>query len=153
MTGGSACVLRPGAITETDLHQALDKALRRGIEPDTPCPGMKTSHYAPNARVLLSSPEQATHDVAACRARGRRVGLLGTHKPRSLPADVHWLGLRQDVAGQAQQLYQRLRDADHLALDVVVAVVPAGDGLAHALRDRLQRAAGLGDMPPVGHTS
>ncbi|WP_425481594.1 Sua5 family C-terminal domain-containing protein [Cognatilysobacter lacus] len=58
---------------------------------------------------------------------------------------MDWLSLPPDAPTQARQLYQRLRDADALRLDVLVVVPPAGDGLAAALQDRLRRAAGLGD--------
>jgi L-threonylcarbamoyladenylate synthase len=44
-------------------------------------------------------------------------------------------------------LYQRLREADRIGLDVLIAVPPSDVGLGHALRDRLWRAAGLGDAP------
>lgn len=159
---GELRVLRPGAISGEDVRRVLGSLPRMGFDADADgdldgigdvrSPGMKKSHYAPRARVMLSSPEQAMHDVAAWRARGCRVGLLGACRPRSLPDDVQWLEFGSDPGGQARQLYQRLRDADRSALDILIAVLPQGDGLAHALRDRLQRAAGLGDMPPVSRT-
>ena len=157
---GDLHVLRPGAISGEDVRRVLGSLPRMGFDAnaggdvagDVRSPGMKTSHYAPRARVLLSSPEQAMHDAVAWRARGCRVGLLGACRPPSLPKDVQWLAFGNDPGGQARQLYQRLRDADRSALDILIAVLPQGDGLAHALRDRLQRAAGLGDMPAISRT-
>ena len=155
MSRGDLRVLRPGAISDADLQQVLGRSMRTGLDDDLSAsarsPGMKTSHYAPRARVVLSTCEQVVQDVQAWHVVGRRVGLLAPSRPPSLPDDVRWLELREDPAGQAQLLYQRLREADHMGLEVVVAVLPVGDGLAHALRDRLQRAAGLGDMPADGY--
>ena len=41
----------------------------------------------------------------------------------------------------AYDLYRALRSADQKGLEVVVVVQPGGDGLAAAIRDRLQRSA------------
>ena len=41
----------------------------------------------------------------------------------------------------AKQLYAELRLADANDIAVVVAVLPAGNGLAEAIRDRLTKAA------------
>jgi L-threonylcarbamoyladenylate synthase len=154
MTHGDLRVLRPGAISDADLRQVLGRSPRMGLDEDlgtrVRSPGMKTSHYAPRARLVLSTREQALHDVETWHVRGSRVGLLASQRLPNLPEDVRWLDLREDPAGQAHLLYQRLREADHMALEIVVAVMPVGDGLAHALRDRLQRAAGLGDLRADG---
>lgn len=44
----------------------------------------------------------------------------------------------------AVRLYALMRDAERRGADVIVALVPADDGLGAAVRDRLMRAAGLG---------
>jgi L-threonylcarbamoyladenylate synthase len=41
-------------------------------------------------------------------------------------------------------LYARLREADRLAVDVLLAVPPPDAGVGAAVRDRLRRAAGRG---------
>jgi L-threonylcarbamoyladenylate synthase len=41
----------------------------------------------------------------------------------------------------ARDLYAALRLADEKGLEIVVVLQPGGDGLAAAIRDRLQRAA------------
>ena len=41
----------------------------------------------------------------------------------------------------ARDLYRALRAADQQGLEIVVVLQPGGDGLAAAIRDRLQRAA------------
>ena len=41
----------------------------------------------------------------------------------------------------AAQMYARMRDADADGVDVIVAVLPAEEGIGRAVRDRLHKAA------------
>jgi len=149
-------ILRPGAITERAVHRLLGMPLATDSIAGVRCPGRKPSHYAPRARVVLASHAQAEQEVERWLTFGCRVGLLASRRPPALPENVTWLNLTGDVREQARQLYQRLRDADQLGLQVLVAVMPPDVGLGHALRDRLRRAAGLGDggaerdLPEIG---
>lgn len=138
-------VLRPGAITTQDLQRVSRLAVDVCVDATLHCPGRMDSHYAPRARVLLASIEQVPQQLAACRASGACVGVLAAQRSPTWPTDIAWLDLGSSPGEQAYQLYQRLREADRLGLDVLIAVPPAGAGLARALRDRLSRAAGLGD--------
>jgi len=49
-----------------------------------------------------------------------------------------------DAEGYARSLYRRMREADELGAAVLVAVLPAAEGLGLAVRDRLTRAAAAG---------
>lgn len=138
-------VLRPGAITTQDLQRVSRLAVDVRVDAALRCPGRMDSHYAPRARVLLASIEQVPQQLAACRASGASVGVLAAQRSPMWPTDIAWLDLGSSSGEQAHQLYQRLREADRLGLDVLIAVPPTGAGLAQALRDRLSRAAGLGD--------
>lgn len=138
-------ILRPGAITERAVRRVLGVPVTSTQAGGVHCPGRKPSHYAPRARVVLASQAQAAQEVEKWQASGQRVGVLASRRPPALSEDVTWLSLTGDIREQARQLYQRLRQADHLGLQVLVAVMPPDVGLGHALRDRLRRAAGLGD--------
>ncbi|MEO6264933.1 MAG: L-threonylcarbamoyladenylate synthase [Luteimonas sp.] len=138
-------ILRPGKITERALRRVLGSLVITASSTPVRCPGGKPSHYAPRARVILASREDAEQRVEEWHRRGQRVGLLASHRPIALPENVTWLRLTGGVEEQAHELYHRLRQADHLGLQVLVAVLPPDVGLGHALRDRLRRAAGLGD--------
>jgi len=144
-------ILRPGAITQRELCHVLGGPLvLDGLLATTPSkplrfPGSKPSHYAPRARVILASREDAEQRIEEWRQRGQRVGILASRRPAALPENVTWLSLPGGIEEQAYALYRRLRQADHLGLQVLVAVMPPDVGLGHALRDRLRRAAGLGD--------
>lgn len=138
-------ILRPGSISAEALGDVLGEPVTSSIPDGVRAPGRKPSHYAPGARVVLATHEQAARDVQAWQAGGHRVGVLASQRPTGLPEGATWLALDGDIHEQGRQLYRRLRDADHLGLQVLVAVMPPGVGLGHALRDRLRRAAGLGD--------
>ena len=138
-------VLRPGSITAQDLTRVTGLAVDCSIDARMRCPGRMDSHYAPQARVVLASIEQVPHAIAKYAVRGSRVGVLAVQRSSTWPPEVPWLALGNVPEDQARQLYQRLRQADRIELDVLIAVPPSDVGLGHALRDRLWRAAGLGD--------
>ncbi|MEO7068842.1 MAG: L-threonylcarbamoyladenylate synthase [Rhodanobacter sp.] len=140
-------VLRPGAISAEDLQRVTGLAVDSSVDALVHCPGRMNSHYAPRARVLLATSEEVAHEIAECMASGSRVGVLSAQRSPAWPAQIPWLALGDSSDEQAQHLYQRLRDADRLGLDVLIAVPPANIGLGRALRDRLWRAAGLGGAP------
>ncbi|WP_197512902.1 L-threonylcarbamoyladenylate synthase [Acidihalobacter aeolianus] len=138
-------ILRPGAIPEQALQQALGTAvpIARMVD-DAPYPGQKLSHYAPQARVILSSWDDALLHVGQWHAIGQRVGLLAQYRPNWLPENVTWLYFGETLQEQARVLYNRLRQADHLGVQVLVTVMPAEAGIGYAICDRLRRAAGQG---------
>ena len=138
-------ILRPGSIGAAALGDVLDLLVTSSIPEGVRAPGRKPSHYAPGARVVLAARDDAATEADKWLARGHRVGVLASQPPLALPAGATWLALTGDIQEQGRQLYQRLREADHLGLQVLVAVMPPDAGLGHALRDRLRRAAGLGD--------
>jgi L-threonylcarbamoyladenylate synthase len=105
-------------------------------------PGMLASHYAPMAQVVTAEPADVTAVATLEAEAGRRVALLVQHAPAEpLPPGVALLDPVGDVEGYARCLYRRLRAADAAGADVVVASLPAADGLGAAVRDRLQRAS------------
>lgn len=134
-------ILRPGAISERAVRRVLGVPVASTILGEVRCPGRKPSHYAPCARVVLTTQTQAAQEVEKWLVSGHRVGLLATSRPVALPETVAWLSLTGDSRGQARQLYRRLRQADHLGLQVLVAVMPSDVGIGHAICDRLRRAA------------
>ncbi|WEN15702.1 L-threonylcarbamoyladenylate synthase [Rhodanobacter sp. AS-Z3] len=147
LSTGTLRVLRPGAIAAAELQQITGLAVDQTIEASLRCPGRMDLHYAPQAMVLPVPLEQVPHELAQQMARGARVGVLSAQRGPAWPGNIPWLPLGTSPAEQAQQLYQRLREADRMRLDVLIVVAPSDDGLGCALRDRLWRAAGRGAAP------
>ena len=118
-------VLRSGAIT-AEMIEALIGDVAAAGGPSRAA-GMLAAHYAPDCTVE-PVPDRAAAEqrVLAHRAAGRRAALLDR---------------TDDLVVAAQRLYDDLRAADAADLDALVVVMPAADGLGHALRDRLTKAA------------
>jgi len=115
-------ILRPGGISAEEVAHLLDGDLATASGPSR-APGMLASHYAPSARVVLAdSADEAAALVAA--NPGARV-----------------VDRTDDLVAYAQQLYADLRRADLDGVRVLVAVLPRAEGLGHAIRDRLRKAA------------
>lgn len=139
-------ILRPGTITAEQIEDVIGHTLITRRSSTTRSPGLKPSHYAPRARVRIAKREDAAEELALWLGQQQRVGLLAAEWPAELSSDVAWLRMDNDPDLQARHLYRKLREADAQGLDVVVVVPPEGSGLALAVRDRLYRSAGLGDL-------
>lgn len=135
LTQTPPAILRPGGVSREKLARILgDVTLAPGVadqraKAGLSSPGMTLRHYSPRARVeLVDSIPLARKRAALLRSRGRRVGVL--------------LG-STDMGRYAHELFDRLRRFDAAGVAVIVCVLPSGKGLGWAVRDRLQRAAGL----------
>ncbi len=139
-------ILRSGKITQQELQRVLGYSVATQSNELMHYPGGDPSHYAPRARVILTSLDDAQQHIQQWRQRGARVGLLASHRSNELPDNVLWLALAESIEEQAYELYHSLREADRLGLEVLVAVMPSDVGIGRAVCDRLRRAAGLGNF-------
>lgn len=137
-------VLRPGKITDEELNSILDMTTEGDEQITTRCPGDKSSHYAPNTRVVLSTVENLEENIQKYAHKEAKTGLLSPQMPPSLTENIAWLEVIDDIEKLAHELYSILRQADHRGLHVLIIVMPEDEGIGHAVRDRLRRAAGLG---------
>ena len=115
-------VLRAGGIPIEDVERLLGGNLADATGPSR-ASGMLESHYAPTAHIELVDDAA---DAAALMAA----------TPHS-----EILDLSDDLVTYAHDLYARLRDADARGLGTLIAVMPPAQGLGHAIRDRLTKAA------------
>lgn len=131
-------VLRPGGVSADRIAQVTGLPV---LTPETSTirvPGALPSHYAPEARVVVSSDVSA----AVAATDGERIGLLAPARVAT-PDGVVRLASPLTSREYAHELYAALREADRLSLTLVIAVPPDDDsaGLAAAVCDRLSRAA------------
>lgn len=129
--------------------------------PSTPgpkAPGMKYTHYAPRAPLLLVSGRTSflLESAAPYLARGDVVGVLATEESRAEieswllsrgfdPALLHLMivGRRSDLASVARGLYGALRAFDDTAVQIILSeMFPSEGGLGEAVMNRLNKAAG-----------
>ena len=140
LSGGAPAVLRPGGLAVEEISRVLGREVPVRTSATVRVSGSLASHYAPRAGVVLAEPSEVAARVAALRAQGRSVGVLGP-PTIPLPPDVPRYDVPEDPAGAARLLYMRLREADLSGHDVLVACLPRAEGLGIAVRDRLARAA------------
>lgn len=141
-------LLRPGSITEEMLILVigdLQGAGRLREEEAPKAPGMKYTHYAPEAPVLLAflDDEGVAEKIEHLRSQGKRVALVATESYRKLPHDAFVsLGASDEIESVSSRLFAALRECNQLPIDVIVAAAYPANGIGKALMNRLEKAAG-----------
>jgi L-threonylcarbamoyladenylate synthase len=135
-TGDRPRILRPGAVTIAMIEESTglrvsDSAAADGSAVDAEeirVSGSLDSHYAPVATVVLDQSPVAGQGFIAMADVATPEGVVRLAAPKS---DEEF----------ARILYAALRAADEQGLQTVVVAQPAGDGIAIAIRDRLERSS------------
>ena len=128
-TGDAPRVLRLGAITTEMIEESTGlKVVESSAAPEIRVSGSLESHYSPKAKVLLDVIAQAGDGLIAPDQIPTPNGVIRLMAPST-------------IEQYARDLYRALRLADQQGIEIVVVLQPGGDGLAAAIRDRLQRAA------------
>lgn len=133
-TGAQPRLLRPGGISALDVGRVTGLVVA-AADNRVKAPGTLAAHYAPTAVVRIvqgPGPDEPPQ-------RDPVVGLIA---PQSVPTPLGVVRLLAPAtdAQYAAGLYSALREADAMGLQQVRAVLPEGQGLAAAVRDRLRRA-------------
>lgn len=157
LTAEAPIILRPGGITPEELSACLGKVI---IDSDvvTGCydgesprsPGMKYTHYAPRAPLLLVTGSQSAvalkirQMARAEMSGGRRVGILtySDSSDFSAAGEVVVAGRREKPETVAAGLYSALRRFNELSVDVILAEGLEEKGVGLAVMNRLKKAAG-----------
>lgn len=160
-------ILRPGGISKEELELVLgkvdlDPALLVEVEEDQiqpKSPGMKYTHYAPQAEIIVVQGLQNSNLaslnllIGKEKQKGKRVGLILTEEtalnykppfnnPNFVPDSLQVLGSKEEPEQIANRLYRSFRMADRQSLDVVFAEDVPAEGLGLAIMNRLLKAAG-----------
>lgn len=157
-TGEVATICRPGGITFEMLHEALngqvmiDPALGHKLtQGEVPkAPGMKYTHYAPNAEVIIVKGELAAVAlkinalISAQHNVGKKVGVMVTDETRSLfqGDKVISVGTEDEPLTIASHLFEALRSFDDAGMDVVYSLSFKKEGIGAAIMNRLEKSAG-----------
>lgn len=132
-TGSAPVILRPGAITATDIKRITGIEVSEHSANAPRVSGALDSHYSPTAQVILIT------DVSKADFESNSGFLALAQIPT--PAGLVRLGSPKTIEDFAHELYSSLRAGDDQELKVIYVVPPTGDGLAQAINDRLNRAA------------
>ncbi|PKL76319.1 MAG: threonylcarbamoyl-AMP synthase [Candidatus Melainabacteria bacterium HGW-Melainabacteria-1] len=147
--GEQLSLLRPGRLGQYALEVAAGCALslNQPHPAEVRAPGMLTSHYAPATPVVLAATRADLPALLASHAGSPGVLLLSEPEPRlrallsERRAVIELLSVTGQLEEVARRLFAGLRELDGRC-DVIFAELPAAeDGLAHAIRDRLGKAA------------
>lgn len=160
-TGEKAVILRPGAITREMLAELLGKE-RVTIDPALAgkkaipkAPGMKYTHYAPKAPLVLIEglPTRMVcafrREIVRLQDAGHTVGVIASHEvlqelagllPTELMADY---GHQQALSAIAANLYEALRSFDDKPADILLGEGTTSKGLGLAIMNRLHKASGF----------
>jgi L-threonylcarbamoyladenylate synthase len=128
-TGKAPKVIRPGAITEEMIEQALEiKSEENSEKSEIKASGLLDSHYAPKAKIYLNSIPEPGEGFLALSKFQTPVGAIRLASPNTLEQ-------------YARDLYSALRSADQRGLAKIAVQLPEGPGIAEAIRDRVTKAA------------
>jgi L-threonylcarbamoyladenylate synthase len=130
--GPTPRILRPGGITIEMIKEStglmpLQPTDAKELE-EIRVSGSLEKHYAPEAKVFL--------DVVPIA----RQGFIALSESKT-PEGVIRLAEPNNTQEFARDLYSALRKADEMGLAEVVVEQPQGEGIAIAIRDRLERAS------------
>jgi L-threonylcarbamoyladenylate synthase len=150
-------ILRPGGTPFEELKAALGEVIlhpaalseKQVATLRARAPGMKHSHYAPKAEMIVVEGDldkivnRARELAALSMADGKKVGILATDESISnYDGDVlKSLGSRSNMEEVARNLFRLLREFDEEKVDVIIAEGVPPRGLGLAVMNRLRRAA------------
>lgn len=143
-------ILRPGGVTKEQMEEIVgevhvDQALvEEGHAPKSP--GMKYTHYAPNAPVIVvdGSHRFIQQQIDEYEKAGKKVGVLTTEEAINdyRATKVVSCGNRSNLHTVAAKLYDVLRQFDQEDVDLIVSESFPQVGVGTAIMNRLLKAAG-----------
>ena len=142
---GGVRLLRPGAISVSQLRSVVGEVLT-GTSPDAPrVPGSHAAHYAPSTPLTIASGEEIEQLAAELSAEGDRVAVLARRPPLRAHQFVTWINAGARPENYAHDLYAHLRALDRSACSRILVQAVPDEERWDAVRDRLARAAAAGE--------
>lgn len=130
-TGKAPKILRPGAITPIDIKRTLNMNIEiknEGSSNKVNAPGLLKSHYAPKAEIYLSGTPSLGDGFLALEKFETPKGAIRLARPSN---NIEY----------ARVLFKALRLADSKQIKKIFIVMPEGNDIALAVRDRLAKAS------------
>lgn len=140
LSGEVPVVLRPGGITPDDMRNVIGEVIYGGeVEGAPKCPGMKYTHYSPDADVVVLNDITTFENYCE---DGKKICIISKNAAEyNFNADFVYDAGKNDNE-YAARLFYLLRKADEDGADIVFAQIPDEKGIGIALRNRLYKSAG-----------
>ena len=140
-------ILRPGAVTRGDLTGFEVYGTSAADFDKPPSPGMKYTHYAPEAPLYILSGVEADIIAFVKSQHSKKTGFLCYDETLEYFKDCSRIkavsfGRRDNLNEQARALFGALHSFNEFELDVIYSVEPDKIDMGEALYDRLIKAAG-----------
>ncbi|MEA0553976.1 L-threonylcarbamoyladenylate synthase [Lysinibacillus irui] len=143
-------ILRPGGITKEMLEAKIGPVIQpnkveQKLDTTPKAPGMKYTHYAPNAPVYLidCQLEKVREAVKQLQHEGHAVALLAPANFENSEADFYFsigeMGSKQEMGAA---LYNALRACDKTTATIILATTTSTEGVGAAIMNRLEKASG-----------
>ncbi len=144
-TAGHPVLLRPGALTRSQIEAAAGEPLRARDGSPTRAPGTLEAHYAPRAKLSLMSAAALQAGLLALGPAASRVAVYSRTAPAALSAaevpTARFRLMPDNAVAAGQELFAMLRELDAPGVDRIWVELPPDTPAWEGVRDRLQRAA------------
>lgn len=140
LTSEVPTVLRPGAVTAEQIRSVLGSVSFSNAADAPKSPGMKYTHYAPNAPMVIVDAENAI-DIINEKAT-ENSGVLYYKCDRENFKSQYCLCAGNDIYEFAANYFYNLRRFDEMGVESIFAMSPEKDGMGQALWNRLLKSAG-----------
>ncbi|ONI40527.1 threonylcarbamoyl-AMP synthase [Candidatus Epulonipiscium fishelsonii] len=143
-------ILRPGFVTESMLQQIVPAIKNTSIfHQEKPIsPGMKYTHYSPNAQVQIVQGknyiETIKNLIEQDLSKNKYVGVLATDETLHNFANVTTLsvGSQNNLGEIASSFFEILRKFDDLGVEKIYSLSFSQEGIGEAIMNRLEKSAG-----------
>lgn len=148
LSGARPALLRPGAITRTELERVLGLTVDDAGHDAPRAPGRLSSHYAPERPLEVVAEPKLAARIA--ELRGFRLALLAPPAvtESAPPHVVLALAASADPTDYARALYAHLHAMDASGADRLLVAAPPAQPAWAAVNDRLRRAQGSNTDSP-----
>ncbi|WP_303968804.1 L-threonylcarbamoyladenylate synthase [Sporosarcina ureae] len=141
-------ILRPGGITKEQLEELIGTVHLATLPTDQTsaprAPGMKYTHYAPEAPLFVIEPNADTiaHALETIHQQNKRVAIIGPDELYTERADWYFsTGPITNGEAMASSLYKAIRQCDTTEADIILAVETDLSGIGAAVMNRLDKAS------------
>ncbi len=139
--GGEVRLLRPGAITLTQLREVVGEVSIGPGKSSPRVPGSTAAHYAPVTPLTIVPGGELDGLAESLSEGGQRIAVLAQRLPLKTYETVTWINAGKRAEAYGHDLYANLRTLDKAGCARILVQEVPGDERWDAVRDRLARAS------------